>query len=1142
MSYACRSVNDIKANQERLKEILKSYEKIRRDKTEDVIRDILERDFPKKNLSEDLMGLGAEVEDHRREAAQDVLSRGIEDVQKNYRQAKKEALETWGDLIGVAPYLEYKPQGTAVIETNEGSGWESKRISNNEAWYRDFYKENKKAPTQRQRYDIAHEEFMKEFEEQARNDPEAEEALKEAEAAKARVEALEELDGYFKSLDVRDILARKTLSEDAYKNVYLPMMEALQGANSDVLEASRDSALVYARMLDVAAQKYSTPDHPITARDLAARIQIGGRAQGYGQYMSPEEKLAWDEKEWAKTLNNIENWNGPTRPVRVMHTPLIMQMIGAKNLPVYMDVSKIKRIEKEHPDMTREVLQQIPRALTDPIIMFSSRTRPGRMVSVLELKAKNGANVVVPFVLDVEKNWVQANVIASAYPKGDQGTNFRWMQEQVRNGNLLYADRNRAEDVLGTDREKAIDLLVSAGVQFPMEPKGNDGISKRKTPDESDLVKYKNARPSYYQMAGERAETAPPAKLEEAKAMQASGEGENAIWKKTGWMMGKDGKWRWEIPDNLDGIDVSAVRSMKEGDATVLSLIYDNDALYEAYPWLANVFVRAGDLGEKIYGAAREGNRIYINTKSEDAEIKNTLIHEIQHIIQYYEGFAIGGNPASLAGGYREYRNLAGEQEARNTADRAEAVNNAVKAEREAWKKVIDMRSQLEETAKNMDDESKKKILELADTKIDIREKREIPGDEVLDRIDELEAWMKETAPQSVKDAYEAFDDALWDHGEAMNEREWQEKEIPLVHDEDAIVVFGGESMPCSMAGNMTYYQKAWHGSPYSFDKFDLGKIGTGEGFQAHGWGLYFAKDRKIAENYRDVIRLRKKAKDSEYTFKGKPLAKEYHSAAYEIMNGNKEQYLEDMRGRMEALEKSNEAYRKLLKKTPQDERVKTALQKQEERAKDIADKINWAKEANAEDLHFNRPGIYEVEVPENDVLLDEDKPIAEQPPKVRQILENEMRSGEYGGSNGGYFYKDLVRKYKWKGVENPQRAASEHLNKLGIKGITYDGGRDGRCFVVFDDKAVAIIDRFNQEATYGQPMFDVSGRGIKTLSAFRKRIEEGDAAGEKVNSKKMTDPHGVGIHGRTAPPYHQRTSSDRRRAGRYRRAYQRSV
>ena len=1102
MSYACRSVNDIKANQERLKEILKSYEKIRRDKTEDVIRDILERDFPKKNLSEDLMGLGAEAEDHRREAAQDVLSRGIEDVQKNYRQAKKEALETWGDLIGVAPYLEYKPQGTAVIETNEGSGWESKRISNNEAWYRDFYKENKKAPTQRQRYDIAHEEFMKEFEEQARNDPEAEEALKEAEAAKARVEALEELDGYFKSLDVRDILARKTLSEDAYRNVYLPMIEALRGANSAVLEASQDSALVYARMLDVAAKKYSTPDHPITARDLAARIVVGSGYAGKDAYLqtTPEGK---------KLDRNELN---------------VTELTGDEFGP-YADIKSLRKkavgYYAEHlqgHSARNEILGSIVFE-TDDSVRFEASGRK-KMENTSAREEKLLAVKHLPEIIAGANTITEA---ASGKEKHD-GQHFYYLHQAIEiNGekkfavvtvrsipgtnSLHYYNHNvYTEDeykkIEGAQNHSDVDRLSTPGGNTEKAPSVSSSIA-------GEMRIYKSGN-IYKQMAGERAEGAPLAKLEEAKAMQASGESETVIWKKTGWMMGKDGKWRWEIPDNMDGIDVSAVRSMKEGDATVLGLIYDNDALYEAYPWLANVFVRAGDLGEKIYGAVREGNRIYINTKSEDVEIKNTLIHEIQHVIQYYEGFAIGGNPASLAGGYREYRNLAGEQEARNTADRAEAVNNAVKAEREAWKKVIDMRSQLEETAKNMDDESKKKILELADTKIDIREKREIPGDEVLDRIDELEAWMKETAPQSVKDAYEAFDDALWDHGGAMNEREWQGKEIPLVHDEDAIVVFGGESMPYSMAGDMTYFQKAWHGSPYSFDRFDLGKIGTGEGFQAHGWGLYFAKDRKIAENYRDVIRLRKKAKDSEYTFKGKPLAKEYHSAAYEIMNGNKEQYLEDMRGRMEALEKSNEAYRKLLKKTPQDERVKTALQKQEERAKDIADKINWAKEANAEDLHFNRPGIYEVEVPENDVLLDEDKPIAEQPPKVRQILENEMRSGEYGGSNGGYFYKDLVRKYKWKGVENPQRAASEHLNKLGIKGITYDGGQDGRCFVVFDDKAVAIIDRFNQEATYGQPMFDVGGRGITTLSAFRKRIEEGDAAGEKVNSKKMTDAHGV--------------------------------
>ena len=32
----------------------------------------------------------------------------------------------------------------------------------------------------------------------------------------------------------------------------------------------------------------------------------------------------------------------------------------------------------------------------------------------------------------------------------------------------------------------------------------------------------------------------------------------------------------------------------------------------------------------------------------------------------------------------------------------------------------------------------------------------------------------------------------------------------------------------------------AFHGSPYMFDKFTTEKIGTGEGAQAFGWGLYF--------------------------------------------------------------------------------------------------------------------------------------------------------------------------------------------------------------------------------------------------------------------------------------------------------------
>ena len=47
---------------------------------------------------------------------------------------------------------------------------------------------------------------------------------------------------------------------------------------------------------------------------------------------------------------------------------------------------------------------------------------------------------------------------------------------------------------------------------------------------------------------------------------------------------------------------------------------------------------------------------------------------------------------------------------------------------------------------------------------------------------------------------------------------------------------------------------RAYHGSPHKFDRFDMSKIGTGEGAQAYGHGLYFAENPKVAQEYRNLI------------------------------------------------------------------------------------------------------------------------------------------------------------------------------------------------------------------------------------------------------------------------------------------------
>jgi hypothetical protein len=47
---------------------------------------------------------------------------------------------------------------------------------------------------------------------------------------------------------------------------------------------------------------------------------------------------------------------------------------------------------------------------------------------------------------------------------------------------------------------------------------------------------------------------------------------------------------------------------------------------------------------------------------------------------------------------------------------------------------------------------------------------------------------------------------------------------------------------------------RAFHGSPHSFERFSTDAIGTGEGAQAYGHGLYFAENEGVARGYRDAL------------------------------------------------------------------------------------------------------------------------------------------------------------------------------------------------------------------------------------------------------------------------------------------------
>ncbi len=47
---------------------------------------------------------------------------------------------------------------------------------------------------------------------------------------------------------------------------------------------------------------------------------------------------------------------------------------------------------------------------------------------------------------------------------------------------------------------------------------------------------------------------------------------------------------------------------------------------------------------------------------------------------------------------------------------------------------------------------------------------------------------------------------------------------------------------------------RAFHGSPHDFEQFSTAKIGTGEGAQAYGHGLYFAEKEGVAKGYKERL------------------------------------------------------------------------------------------------------------------------------------------------------------------------------------------------------------------------------------------------------------------------------------------------
>lgn len=301
-----------------------------------------------------------------------------------------------------------------------------------------------------------------------------------------------------------------------------------------------------------------------------------------------------------------------------------------------------------------------------------------------------------------------------------------------------------------------------------------------------------------------------------------------------------------------------------------------------------------------------------------------------------------------------------------------------------------------------------------------------------------------------------------------------------------------------------SFAQAAYHGTPHRFERFSLEHIGAGEGVQAFGWGLYFTSERSIAEWYR-----RKLSDDqavASWRIGNRYLVRNEQFQGYSPRNMNSDAE-QAWATAAEGLLLAEAELRDTLY-AGGDVRAKAAevldelveMEKSGDYRKGFVAQLERIRDQARDGMVFEltepQGQVYQVNIPDETEMLAWDKPLSEQPEKVREALGRldgdffkavaEVAAGgrprdvamKYGinvmdlrGADGAGLYQQLAAE---KGSDE---AASKYLNSIGVRGISYqaDGGRtDARNFVVFDDSAIEVLNAFyqRQEALRGQITF----------------------------------------------------------------------
>ena len=201
-------------------------------------------------------------------------------------------------------------------------------------------------------------------------------------------------------------------------------------------------------------------------------------------------------------------------------------------------------------------------------------------------------------------------------------------------------------------------------------------------------VEQKGEQKNKYSYVGVQGQNVDRDALREARIMEKNGEDAEDIRKATGWFRGADRMWRYEVDNSTDEFNrkgdnlkaenpdyaeyknlwskvqdmtitdgewkrlqelTKVVKPKNAADGGKLSEYLKAPGLYEQYPQLKDITLRFEEMEEGLRGYYdHRKNEIVLNKnflgEYASDKAKSTLLHEVQHWIQNYEGFASGAS------------------------------------------------------------------------------------------------------------------------------------------------------------------------------------------------------------------------------------------------------------------------------------------------------------------------------------------------------------------------------------------------------------------------------------------------------------------------------------------------------------------